>query len=132
MLGIASNRRGTATIEFAFVAPVMVLLVIGLADGVRRNLMMIDLDAAAHTGACATLVYGLDSNRIADVVAAQDVMVKTSVALIDCTNAKISASSCAGLPAGRYARVTTTRDLFTLFSRSGDSEVRATAMMRLS
>jgi Flp pilus assembly protein TadG len=131
MLGIISDRRGTATIEFAFVAPIMVLLVIGLADGVRRNLMMIDLDAVAHTGACATRAYGLDSNRIADVVAAQDVMVKTSVALIDCTNAKISVASCAGLPAGRYARVTTTRDLSTLFAPFGDSEVRATAMMRL-
>ncbi|MBC7520045.1 MAG: pilus assembly protein [Sandarakinorhabdus sp.] len=81
---LSLDRRGTATIEFALVLPIMVLLVMGLVENVRRNLAMIDVDAAASEGADTALRQGFDAGRIAAAMAAQSAVKPGDIGLIAC------------------------------------------------
>lgn len=148
------HRRGTATIEFALILPIMVLLLLGLADTVRRTLAEMDADAAAAAGAMHALRHGFDGPRIAAAITAADPRARIlAVRLLDCgssvPSSRRSAASrpasrrrlhpassqpvaCGLLPAGRYASVTTGRALSSLFNPVAVGGPTATAIVRLA
>ena len=154
---LARDRRGTATIEFALILPIMVLLVMGLTEMVRRNLAMIDVDAAASEGADTALRQGFDAGRIAAAMAAQSAGVQPgAIDLISCgaSNGKGPkaggegpkrakgekggrqkqggrAGNCNGLPQGRYARIVATTQVPSLFGPNRDPVISAVAIVRL-
>lgn len=157
---LMQNRYGTATIEFALILPIMVLLVLGLADTVRRNLAMIDVDAAVHEGADAALRYGFDSGRIRAAMATTTADISTdSVDLVECEAAKggkyrddrkrgwkskrrkpkkpkpsnsvAADSSCGEWPAGRYVEVIASTEVPSLFGPAQSPTITATATVRL-
>jgi Flp pilus assembly protein TadG len=131
MTDLATDRRGTAAIEFALVAPIMVVLVLGLADGVRRNLAMIDLDAAAHAGARTAALRGPGAARRAISTMLRAPGAAAEILIIDCTRPSGRAAGCTALPAGRYAAVTTSRNLPSLFDPARDPVLQVTALIRL-
>jgi hypothetical protein len=123
----APCRRGTAALEFALVAPIMVLLAVGLADSVRRTLAQIDLDAASHAGARAAL-----AGRPVDVaIAALDPGLRPLVTRIDCTARLGLSGGCTALPPGRYIAVSLTDTVRSLFGASIDRQITSTALVRL-
>lgn len=131
MIELPTDRRGTAAIEFALVAPLMALMVIGLADTARHNLAMIDLDAAAHAGAQAAARNGADAAALAIDSRLIGPDTRIELTLIDCTPPLGRAAGCTALPIGRYAAVTTFRIESTLFGLSDASHLSATALVRL-
>lgn len=122
-MAFAKDRRGTAAIEFALVAPIMALMIVGLADTVRRNLAMIDLDAAAHQAVLMAVARGPDAMRSAPGI--------TAVRIIECTRPPGRAAGCGPLPAGRYAAVTASRRVPSLFGPGRDPDLRARVLVRL-
>lgn len=121
------DRCGTAAIEFALVAPVLVLLVLGLADAVRQILAAMDVDTAASAGAMAALAGG-EAGRIDAAIDAQDVTVRRVVEHLACERPRQS-GFCAGLPAGRYTRVAVESTVSSLFG--GRVAVAAVAIVRV-
>lgn len=131
MARLFSDTRGTAAIEFALLAPVIVALALGLADGVRRNLMLIDLDAAAGAGAALARDHGPDVTAItAAMAAATNRPHVARIELIGCEGNQAD-GRCTGLPGGRYARIVAEAELATLLDPRRAPAVSATALVRL-
>jgi hypothetical protein len=131
MARLLSDTRGTAAIEFALLAPVMVLLALGLADGVRRNLLLIDLDAAAGAGAAVARDHGPDAAAItAAMAAATNRQHVARIAFIGCEG-KPADGRCTGLPPGRYARIRAQADMPALLDPRRAPTLSATALVRL-
>jgi hypothetical protein len=129
MARLLSDTRGTAAIEFALLAPLLVALALGLADGVRRNLMLIDLDAAAAAGAGFAQAQGPDAAAITAAMAAATN--RAHVAHVEILACDGKRAGYAGLPAGRYARVTAAAELPSLLDPAGNRQLTATALVRL-
>ena len=123
------DNRGSAAIEFALVAPIAVLLVLGLADTVRLELAAMDVDAAASAGAMAAVSHRYDRRRIDAAITAHDRLAQHAIEVVHCDTPR--AAACATLPPGNYARVTVQNQpswsLGSLRSRS----VVAVAVVRL-
>ena len=123
------DNRGSAAIEFALVAPIAVLLVLGLADTVRLELAAMDVDAAASAGAMAAVTHRYDRRRIDAAITAHDRLAQHAIAVVHCDTPR--AAACAAMPPGNYARVTVQNQpswsLGSLRSRS----VVAVAVVRL-
>lgn len=129
MLALFEDRRGTAALEFALVLPVMVALTLGLAGSVRHSLAEIDADAAASAGALMALEAGYVPDRIAAAARAADPAARVeSVRLIICGSKR---RACAGLPAGRYVRVSTSREAASYLRPLAPARVHGTALVRL-
>lgn len=128
---LLSDRRGSAAIEFALLAPVIVAMALGLADGVRRNLLLIDLDAAAAAGAALARDHGADTTAITAAMAAATTRQHAGrVEFIACDSAP-GDRRCAALPPGRYVRVIAKAELATLLDPGEDPSLSATALVRL-
>lgn len=135
------DRRGTATIEFALVLPIMVLLVMGLADQVRRNLAAMDVDAVAATGAIEAVRRGFDRGRIAAAMAAQDPdVVVLGIGVLKCGERRGGRkrarhggrmADCGALPAGRYVRIVAGMEVPSLFGPLQAARLTRTATVRL-
>lgn len=154
------NRRGTATIEFALVLPIMVLLVLGLADGVRRNLAMIDVDAAVQDGAAAALRYGFDRGGISRAMARPAGNIRAdSIKFVECVAGKsrkngesddrkhpgkakakqkgrrpaagAADARCGGRRAGRYVEITASTRIGSPYGATLAPVIAATASVRL-
>jgi Flp pilus assembly protein TadG len=124
------DRRGTAAIEFGLIAPLMVLLILGLADGVRTRLAEMDVDAAASSGARTAITHGFDVARIEAAMAAPDAMIEPSIRLVKCDKSQ-SIAFCAKLPPGRYVAIEAQSALTSLFGALQPSAVVAAATVRL-
>ena len=124
-IGWRWDRRGTATIEFALILPIMVLLVMELADEVRRTLAAMDVDAVAATGAMWAVRHGPDGARMRAAMAAQDGAVEAQIRIVVCDGA------CRGLPAGRYVRVVAGQRVQSLFGALRPAQVTSTATVRI-
>lgn len=116
MSSLVPCRRGTAALEFALLAPIIVLMVVGLADSVRRTLAQINLDAAAHAGARAALA----GRPVQPAVAALGPDLRPVVTSIDCSRRLGLGGGCTALPPGRYVAVTLTAGRRSLFGASVD------------
>jgi Flp pilus assembly protein TadG len=58
------DRRGTSAVEFALVAPVLLLMMAGLIDGSRLIVRTMQVRAAAQAGADYALGHGWDFGQI--------------------------------------------------------------------
>lgn len=126
MRAFFSDRRGTAALEFALMVPVMVALALGLAGNVRRSLAEIDADAAAGAAALVALERGYAPEALAAAAEAADPLARVeAIRLIECPKA------CAGLPAGRYASITTSREAGSLLQPLAADVYQSTAIVRL-
>jgi len=66
--GLGADRRGVAAVEFALIAPVLLLLVAGLIDGSRLIVQTMQVKAAAQAGADYARRNGWDAAGIAGAV----------------------------------------------------------------
>ena len=149
MKRLVTDTRATAAIEFALVAPIFVLIIIGLAETVRRSLLMMDTDAAASSGALAALKPRFDHDHIAGIIVAQDSALRTDMnSLFECSGKSVgkyvdkqtgqranrtrqTAADCAGLPPGRYVQVAAIADAASLFGDLHTQRFRSVAIVRL-
>lgn len=126
MRALLTDCRGTAALEFALVLPVLVALALGLAGNVRRSLAEIDADAAAGAAALVALEQGYHPAALAAAARAADPEARVeAIRLIDCSR------SCAGLPAGRYASITISREAGSWLRPLLPAVCRSTAIVRL-
>lgn len=63
-LGWYDDRRGTAAIEFALLMPVLMLILLGLADYAALATRSVQVRAAAHAGAAWAARHGWDARAI--------------------------------------------------------------------
>ncbi len=84
----ARQRRGTAGGEFALLLPLLVLMIMGLADTVRRTLAQTDADVVAQTGALMAQARGFNVARIGAAMVAHDAGISVdSIVLLACSSA---------------------------------------------
>jgi Flp pilus assembly protein TadG len=69
-LDLGADRRGVAAVEFALIAPVLLLLAAGLIDGSRFIVQTMQVKAAAQAGADYARAHGWDAAGIAGAVTA--------------------------------------------------------------
>lgn len=122
------DKRGSAAIEFALVAPILILLALGLAETMRRELALIDLNAAANAAAIKSASTNADPRSMARVIdaAVQDNRQMRSTSL-ECP----ADFGCAGLPKGRYIRIVASATPVSLFGAPASRSLKATALVRL-
>ena len=122
------DKRGSAAVEFALVAPILVLLALGLAETIRSELAMIDLDAVANAAAIKSASADADPKSIArsiDAAALDNRQLRSTS--FECP----ADFGCAGLPAGRYVRIVALATPMSLFGSPASRSLRATALVRL-
>lgn len=102
----------------------MVLLVMGLADTVRRTLAEMDVEAVAATGAMQAARHDFDAGRIRAAMLAQDESVEAlRIGVLQCP--------CVDLPAGRYVQVVAGQRVPSLFGALRSGQVTSTATVRI-
>jgi len=138
-------RRGASAVEFAFIAPVMVLLLAGLADIGAAMHQAIRLENAARAGAQFAMSFPTDQ---AGITAAARVALGGSgtgttvtafapfcacpgggTAVVSCEG-----TPCAGAPSGTYVAVTVTRPFSAIVGLGGfvlPSTLRGDAVARV-
>lgn len=110
---LARDTRGVAAVEFALLAPVLLLLMAGLVDGSRLILGEMQINAAAQAGADYALRNGWDPGQIAAAVttagpAATSPTVTLSPGCVvggTITPVAAGAACASGGAAGRYVTV---------------------------
>jgi len=120
-LGVLSRcRRGASAVEFGIIAPVMILLLSGLADLAAAMQQAIQLENAARAGGQFAMSFPENQAGIAAAAtaaldsAAAGATVVASAPFCACPgggNAPVACEGtpCAGSPAGTYVTVTVTR-----------------------
>lgn len=126
----------------------LALLVLGLADTVRQNLALTDLDAAAAAGAAAALRQNGRRSAVETAIATQNSAVRLqSFDLFDCEakakddtrnyrgkalgRRKRTKGDCGGLPPGRYITIAAALAAPSLFDTSGQPLLERNLMVRL-
>lgn len=70
VLQLLRDRRGATAVEFALLAPVLILLIAGVVDGSRLIVTTMQVKAAAQAGADYARKNGFDASAIQTAVAA--------------------------------------------------------------
>jgi Flp pilus assembly protein TadG len=122
------TRRGTATVEFALVAPLLLLLLAGVLDYTMLMRAAIALADAARAGAqYGSLSSSNASNtagmQVAALNAAPDITGATATAGKTCqcsdgTTVNCSSGTCATGPVRTYVKVTVQTTVSSIFSYS--------------
>jgi Flp pilus assembly protein TadG len=122
------DRRGVSAVEFAFVAPMLVTLVVSIADlglGVYTNTQLAN---AAQYGAAYVVQNGYDSAGVATAVQAETSLSHLSVSssqFCGCPGAAgIAQTSCSascsdGLSPGTFAQIAAAKDYSTVLPYPG-------------
>lgn len=108
------DDRGNLAVEFALVAPILVLLILAIADLGLATLELSNIRAAARAGLQAVLSDANATDRASTIAAmaapSADVAVTTSCGCADGT-AIVCGDTCAAGAVRRTVTVTVTRDL---------------------
>ena len=108
----------------------MVLLVLGLADEVRRQLAATDIDAVVSAGARMALSHGFDRGRIDAAMTVASNSNRRTIDHFICEKSR-SAQRCARLPPGDYVRIAAQTDVPSLFGAFRSPIIDAVAIVRL-
>jgi Flp pilus assembly protein TadG len=68
LAGLSKDRRGAAAVEFALIAPILLLLMAGLVDGSRYIVQAMQVNAAAQAGADFAVRNGWNAAGITTAV----------------------------------------------------------------
>ncbi|MFC3068851.1 TadE/TadG family type IV pilus assembly protein [Phenylobacterium soli] len=138
---LLGDRRGAAAVEFALVAPILLLLMAGLVDGSRLIAASMQVNSAAQAGADFALRNGWNqAGTAAAVSAAASGLDAPGVALSQgcVANATLTAAAGATCPdgraPGRYVTVTASAPYRSVMRWPGvalPSSVSAKAVVRV-
>ena len=133
---------GNAAVEFALLAPVLILLVAGLVDFGRAYFTRMQLENAARAGAQYGLLHGSDDlATIEDVVhqasevptADLTVSASTFCACPDGTTSNCATGDCGGFKPGTYVTIsaqTAFVPVFPFANSSRPATITGTALVR--
>lgn len=128
IFALAASRRGASAPEFGIVAPVMVLLLAGLADIGAAMQQAIRLENAARAGAQFAMSFPDNQDGIATAAAealgaAGGASVTASAPFCACPGGAAAVSCegtpCAGAPPGTYVSVTVTQPFSAIVGVGG-------------
>jgi Flp pilus assembly protein TadG len=116
LAGLAGAERGTAAIEFALATPILIGLLVPVADLGMAFSQQIKVQQAAQAGAQYALLHGYDGSRISNAVTAATTLASISAAPAPTTSCgcptgtaiapAVCSSTCAdGEAAGSYVFV---------------------------
>ncbi|MCA4135134.1 TadE/TadG family type IV pilus assembly protein [Arthrobacter sp. M4] len=116
------KERGAVAVEFAIVAPILVLLLMGIMEYGRAYNAQVSLTNAAREG---VRVMAVNNNQTTAKTAAKNAAVSLSPALTD-SNIAFSAASCT---TGAQMTVTITYSLSTLTGIAGPFTMKGKGVM---
>ena len=90
---VALRSQGQALVELALVLPVMMIILLGMADLGRAFVYGVAVEQGAHEGARVAAAASLDTN-VTDTVVLQRMVLASSPAIADCTTTLNTAQSC--------------------------------------
>lgn len=117
------SERGAAAVEFALIAPILVMLLLGIMEFGRAYNAQISLTNAAREG---VRVMAISKNQASARTAARNAAVSLSPALVD-SNITFSATTC---PANSQMTVTITYNLNTLTGIAGPFAMTGRGVMQ--
>lgn len=144
---LARDRRGASAVEFALIAPILLVMLAGLIDGSQYIVQSMQVRAAAQAGADFAQGHGFDAAAITAAVqgatslpttGANALAVSTPVQASQCLDkgklvAAAGANCPAGGPAGSFVSVAVQKPYTPLLAWPGlsFSQIRAQSTVRV-
>jgi Flp pilus assembly protein TadG len=145
---LARDRRGASVVEFALIAPVLLLLLAGLIDGSQYIVQSMQVRAAAQAGAEYAQGHGFDADAITAAVQGATALPTTGANAL-AVSAPVEASQCldrtgklaaatgptcpAGGPAGTFVAVNVSKPFTPILDWPGlaFSRIQAQSTVRV-
>ena len=125
--GMAKNsERGAAAVEFALVAPILVMLLLGIMEFGRAYNAQVSLTSAAREG---VRVMAVSNNPTSARAAAKNAAVSLNPALVDADIVFSSTNGTSSCTASHQVTVTITYSLKTLTGIAGPFAMKGKSVM---
>ncbi|WP_247046478.1 TadE/TadG family type IV pilus assembly protein [Arthrobacter rhizosphaerae] len=121
------SERGAAAVEFALVAPILVMLLLGIMEFGRAYNAQVSLTNAAREG---VRVMAVSNNQASARTAAKNAVVSLNPTLADSNIAFRSTDGTSGCTADRQMTVTITYSLRTLTGIAGPFTMTGRGVMQ--
>jgi len=123
---LLDDRSGVVAVEFAMVAPLLVLMFTGLFDLQSAILANMDMDAAAQYGAMRALADSADSKTIAAATHRAFPDIAVAARYLSCPG-----RDCGHLPRGRYAIITSSSTRRSMLAGGAQVPIESEAVIRV-